>query len=114
VTILSFLISPFLFIDVALPFILFLLAALTLAGNFAIKSVFDRCGVGLQGRTLCGFLMAFLGIALMTGYEARATEGLIAFVVVLGALAMRRSGFQQVTLASLMIAAFLVPVAIIP
>ncbi|ARP98452.1 hypothetical protein [Pseudorhodoplanes sinuspersici] len=111
---LSLLSGPFVFLDWALPFIVFLLAALILTGNFAVKSFFDRCGIGLYGRTLCGGLVAILGLALITGFEAIATEVLIAMLVILAAMAMRRGGSREIAAANLVLAAILIPVAIIP
>lgn len=111
---LSLLSGPFVFLDWALPFIVFLIAALILTGNFAVKSFFDRCGIGLYGRTLCGGLIAALGLALIGGFEELATQILIAVLVVLAALAMRRGGSREIALANLVIAAILIPVAILP
>lgn len=111
---LSLLSGPFVFLDWALPFILFLIAALTLTGNYAIKSFFDRCGIGLYGRTICGGLLAALGLALVTSFESIATEVLIAMLVVLAAMAMRRGGSREIALANLVVAAILIPVAILP
>jgi hypothetical protein len=111
---LSLLRGPFVFLDWALPFVVFLTAALILTGNFAVKSFFDRCGIGLYGRTICGGLVAVLGLALITGFESIATQVLIAMLVVLAAMAMRRGGSREIALANLVIAAILIPVAMIP
>ena len=111
---LSLLRGPFVVLDWALPFILFLVSALILTGNFAVKSFFDRCGIGLFGRTLCGGLIAVLGLALLAGFESIATQVLIAMLVVLAAMAMRRGGSREIAFANLVLAAILIPVAFIP
>lgn len=111
---LSLLSGPFVVLDWALPFIAFLLAALILTGNFAVKSFFDRCGIGLYGRTLCGGLVAILGLALLTRFESIATAVLIAMLVIFAAMAMRRGGSREIAAANLVLAAILIPVAIIP
>ena len=111
---LSLLSGPFVVLDRALPFIVFLLAALILTGNFAVKSFFDRCGIGLYGRTLCGGLVAVLGLALLTRFESIATAVLIAMLVILAAMAIRRGVSREIAAANLVLAAILIPVAIIP
>ena len=111
---LSLLRGPFVVLDWALPFILFLVSALILTGNFAVKSFFDRCGIGLYGRTLCGGLVAILGLALLTRFESVATAALIAMLVILAAMAMRRGGSREIAAANLVLAAVLIPVAMIP
>lgn len=112
--ILSLLSGPFVFLDWALPFIVLLIAALILTGNFAVKSFFDRCGIGLYGRTLCGGLVAVLGVALITRFESTATAVLIVMLLMLAAMAMRRGGSREIAAANLVLAAILIPVAIIP
>lgn len=106
--------GPFVFLDWALPFILLLISALTLTGNFATKAFFDRCGIGLHGRYIFGAMIACLGLALMTGLESLATQALIVMLVVLAVMATRRGGSREVALANLVIAAILIPVAILP
>lgn len=110
----SFVSGPFVFLDWALPFILFLVSALILTSNFATKTFFDRCGIGLHGRYFFGVMIVFLGVALMIGFEALATQALIVMLIALALLATRRGGSREVALANLAIAAILIPVAIIP
>lgn len=106
--------GPFVFLDWALPFVVFLTAALILTGNFAVKSFFDRCGIGLYGRTLCGGLVAILGLALLTPFESIATAALIAMLVIFAGMAVRRGGSGEIAAANLVLAAILIPVAMIP
>ncbi len=112
--ILSLLNAPFVALDNALPFVLLLISALILTGNFALKSFFDCCGISLYGRYLYGAAMVFLGAALLTGLELLATQVLIVLLIGLAVLATRRGGSREVALVNIVIAAILVPVAIIP
>ena len=82
--------GPFVFLDVALPFVILLMSALILTGNFAVKTFFDRSGIGLYGRYTSGGILAFLGLALTTGLEAVATQVLIALLIMLAVLATCR------------------------
>lgn len=103
--------GPFVFLDYVLPFVILLMSALILTGNFAVKTFFDRCGIGLYGRYVAGGVLAALGLALMTGLEAIATEALIALLIVLTVLIMYRGGSRKIALANLMVAAILIPVS---
>ena len=111
---LSLISGPFVFLDWALPFILFLVSALILTGNFAFKIFFDRCGIGLYGRYLGGVFIALLGLALLIGFETIATEALIAMCIGLAVMAIVRGRSRQIALANLLLAAILIPLAIIP
>ncbi len=106
--------GPFVFLDYALPFVLLLMSALILTGNFAVKSFFDRCGIGLHGRYGSGIALAFLGFILMTGLEALATQALIILLVMMAVVTIFRGGSRKMAMANLVVAAILIPVAIIP
>ena len=110
---LSLLSGPFVFLDTALPFIMFLIAAVILTGNFAVKTVFDRCGLGLYPRYLTGAVVGALALALSTSFELIATQTLIVLLVGLAVMAVR-GGSRQIAVANLVVAAILIPVAIIP
>lgn len=108
-----FLSGPFLFLDKTLPFVLLLISALILTGNLAAKSVFDRCGLDFYPRYVCGAFIGVLGLTLITSFELIATQTLIALLVALAVMAVR-GGSREIALANLVVAAILIPVAIIP
>src|SRR5262249_50503415 len=105
--------SPFVVLDAALPFILFLVSALTLTGNFAVKCFFDSCGLNLAGRYLCGVLIGVAGLVLITGLSScHATTALIFMLAFLGGMALR-GGARRVAAANIATAATLVPVVMV-
>jgi hypothetical protein len=113
VDILAIISVPFLFLDAALPIVLLLLSALTLTGNFAVKSFFDGCGLDLTGRYICGGLVGAAGLVLITGLSScHATTALIFMLTFLAGMAMR-GGARRIAAANITTAAALVPVVMI-
>jgi hypothetical protein len=105
--------GPFLVIDASLPIVLIITSALTLTGNFAAKSFFDRCGLGLTGRYLCGGLIGLCGLVLVTGLSScHATTALVLMLIVLAGMAMR-GGAARIAAANMVAAATLVAVVMV-
>jgi hypothetical protein len=113
VDIVAVLSSPFVVIDTVLPGALIIISVLILTGNFAAKSFFDRCGLDLAGRYLCGGLIGMSGLVLTTGLSSyHATTALILMLTFLAGMAMR-GGARRVAAAILVAAAMLVPVVMV-
>jgi hypothetical protein len=105
--------GPFVVIDAALPLTLIIISALILTGNFAAKSFFDRCGLNLAGRYLCGGLIGIFGLVLITGLSScHATTALILVLTFLAGMAMR-GGAGRIAAANMIAAATLVPVVLV-
>lgn len=101
-------------VENALPGVYLVLSLATLSGNFAIKCFFDRCGLDLYGRTLCGIAFAVCGLVLLTGLSScHATTAIIAMLVFLAGMALR-GGAPKVAAINAGAAAVLAPVVIVP
>ena len=101
-------------VELALPYLYLFLALAILAGNFAIKSFFDACGLDLYGRTLCGIALAVCGLTLLTGLSTcHATTAVIALLIFLAGMALR-SGARQIAAINIGAAAALAPVVLVP
>lgn len=97
-----------------LPFVYLLFAVAALSGNFAIKSFFDRCGLDLYGRTLVGVAFAGCGLVLLAGPAfSHVTIAIIAMLIVLAAMALRRGALQAAAI-NFGLAVVLAPVVIVP
>jgi hypothetical protein len=102
--------GPFVVIDASLPIVLIITSALTLTGT---KSFFDRCGLGLTGRYLCGGLIGLCGLVLVTGLSScHATTALVLMLIVLAGMAMR-GGAERIAAANMVAAATLVAVVMV-
>lgn len=101
-------------VENSLPYVYLLVAIATLSGNFAIKSFFDNCGLGLYGRTLCGIGFAAAGLVLLTGLSScHATTAIIAMLMVLAGMALH-SGARRIAAMNASAAMALAPVVIVP
>jgi hypothetical protein len=113
VDIVAVLSGPFVVIDAALAVTLIIISALILTGNFAAKSFFDRCGLNLAGRYLCGGLIGLFGLVLVIGLSScHATTALILMLTFLAGMAMR-GGARRIAAANMVAAATLVPVVMV-
>jgi hypothetical protein len=105
--------GPFVVIDAVLPVTLIVISATILTGNFAAKSFFDRCGLDLAARYLCGALIGLFGLVLVTGLSScHATTALILMLTFLAGMAMR-GGAKRIAAANMIAAATLVPVVMV-
>ncbi|MFN3347664.1 hypothetical protein [Pseudorhodoplanes sp.] len=101
-------------VELVLPYLYLFMALTILAGNFAVKSFFDACGLDLYGRTLCGIAFAVCGLTLLTGLSTcHATTAVIALLIFLAGMALR-GGARQIAAINIGAAAALTPVVIVP